>query len=67
MDVTEVVVLAKSTLNYWINAQEKSFDTFIGYMNQKDGIGHWRVPNADRIKINTDAVIFSNSCCYSFA
>nr|XP_017251820.1 PREDICTED: uncharacterized protein LOC108222412 isoform X3 [Daucus carota subsp. sativus]XP_017251821.1 PREDICTED: uncharacterized protein LOC108222412 isoform X3 [Daucus carota subsp. sativus] len=67
MDVTEVVVMAKSTLNHWINAQDKFFDSSLGYMTQDDGVERWRTPNVDTIKINTDAAIFETSCCYSFA
>lgn len=67
MDVNEVIMTAVSTLNQWVNAQDKSFDTFLGYMTSEDGIEQLRAPNADTIKNNTDATIFKTSHCYSFA
>lgn len=67
MDVTDVVLIAKSTLDKWINAQDKSFDTFLGFMTLEDGVGRWKTPNVNMIKINMDTAIFKESNYCSFA
>lgn len=36
-------------------------------MTQEDGAVHWVLPKEGTVKVNTDAAIFSESNCYSFA
>ncbi|XP_074378563.1 uncharacterized protein LOC141720107 [Apium graveolens] len=67
MEVAEAVVLAKSSLNQWLSAQNKLFDTSLGYLTQVDGDERWKVPDDNTIKINTDAAIFEASKCFSYS
>lgn len=66
-EITEVVVSTTSVLNHWISVQDKTFDNFLGFMTQDDGAEHWKAPNVDKIKVNTDAAIFETSNCYSYS
>ncbi|KAL8091728.1 hypothetical protein AgCh_034114 [Apium graveolens] len=61
-----VVVSAKLTLSQWWSAQDKSFDNFLGFMTQADGKEHWKCPEIGRLKVNTDAAIFSDPNRYSY-
>ncbi|XP_074356412.1 uncharacterized protein LOC141696125 [Apium graveolens] len=66
-EFSEVCKSAKLFLNQWKNAQDKSFNHFIGFMNQEDGNVHWEHPQEGTVKINVDAVIFENSASYCVA
>ena len=37
------------------SAQDKSFDSFLGFMTQEDGAEHWKLPTEGTVKVNTDA------------
>ncbi|XP_062112948.1 uncharacterized protein LOC133824099 [Humulus lupulus] len=39
-EVDEVIVLAKTVLNQWISAQDRSFDLSMGLVTQTDGSEH---------------------------
>lgn len=67
MEVAEVVVLANYSLNQWLSAQNKLFDTSLGYLTQVDGDERQKVPDENTIKINTDAAIFETSNCFSYS
>lgn len=67
LEVLEVVESAKTVLNQWRSVQDKSLDNFLGYMSQDDGHEHWKLPQYDRVKINSDAAIFEHDNCYSHA
>ncbi|KAL8149999.1 hypothetical protein AgCh_006858 [Apium graveolens] len=67
MEVFEVVESATTVLNQWRSVQDKSFDNFLGYMSQDDGHEHWKLPQSDKVKINSDAAIFEHDNCYSHA
>lgn len=56
-----------SILDHWKSAQDKIFDPFLSHMNHEDGHEHWQLPTLNRIKINTDAAIFTASNCYNHA
>lgn len=66
-EFSEVCKSAKLQLNQWKNAQDKSFDNFLGFMSQEDGKERWECPQEGTIKINVDATLFetSNTYCYS--
>ncbi|XP_074362809.1 uncharacterized protein LOC141718821 [Apium graveolens] len=66
---SEVCRSAKALLNQWQNAQDKSFDNFLGFMNQEDGKERWEQPHEGTVKINVDAAIFENfnTYCWSMA
>lgn len=53
-------------LNQWKSAQGRSFDNFLGFMTQADGIEHWRKPPEGSIKININAAFFEDSNCYCY-
>lgn len=67
LQVSEVVESAKSVLDQWRSVQDNSFDIYLGHMTQDDGHEHWRLPQYNRIKVNTDAAIFESSNKYSYA
>lgn len=67
MEVAEVVILAQSSLSQWSNAQDKHFDTSLGYMTQAYRTEHWQTPEVNTFKINADAAIFETSQCFSYA
>ncbi|XP_074327492.1 uncharacterized protein LOC141665405 [Apium graveolens] len=43
-EYSDVCKLAKLLLNQWKNAQDKSFDHFLGFMGQEDGKERWEYP-----------------------
>ncbi|KAL8118188.1 hypothetical protein AgCh_015911 [Apium graveolens] len=45
----------------------KTFDASLGFMTPEDGRVAWQAPTYDRIKVNTDATIFSSLHRYSHA
>lgn len=45
----------------------KTFDASLGFMTPEDGRVAWQAPTYDRIKVNTDAALFSNLHRYSHA
>lgn len=65
--VSNVVESASMVLNQWQIAQDKSFVNHLSFMTQDDGFEHWRLPMANRVKVNVDAAIFEASNRYSFA
>uniref|UniRef100_A0A803NML8 Uncharacterized protein n=1 Tax=Cannabis sativa TaxID=3483 RepID=A0A803NML8_CANSA len=65
--VREVVTLATTVLNQWHSARDKIQDTSLGFLNSKDSDEHWRIPNVETIKVNTDAAIFEQSQCFSYS
>ncbi|XP_074363041.1 uncharacterized protein LOC141703396 [Apium graveolens] len=54
MEASEVISSANICLNQWKNAQDKSFDNFLGFMTQADGKERWEPPQLGEVKINTD-------------
>lgn len=67
MAVTEVVDSALLSLNQLKSAQDRSFDSSLGFMTQADGHEHWEQPLQGTVKINNDAAIFDNLGCYSYS
>lgn len=67
IDINEVMHFAYSVLSQWISAQDKTFNSFLGFMSQEDGHEHWNLPTRAKIKINTDAALFEESSQYSYA
>ncbi|KAL8131971.1 hypothetical protein AgCh_007755 [Apium graveolens] len=63
-EYSDVCKLAKLLLNQWKNAQDKSFDHFLGFMGQEDGKERWEYPQEGKVKFNVDAAIFENSSTY---
>uniref|UniRef100_A0A803QFT1 Reverse transcriptase domain-containing protein n=1 Tax=Cannabis sativa TaxID=3483 RepID=A0A803QFT1_CANSA len=67
VEVADVLVLTRTTLNQWIYAQDRQFDPSFGLMNSEDGNEHWQVPKENTIKINTDVAIFESTTRYSYS
>lgn len=67
MEPSEVVISANSVLNQWKSVQDRTFDRFLGYISQDDGDEHWHPPLTNSVKVNSDAAIFKDSNCYSYA
>lgn len=67
MEFTEVLESTFLVLKQWQFAQDRSFDNFLGFMAQADGMEQWERPNADIIKVNTDVALFENSNSYSYS
>lgn len=61
-----VVESAQLIFNQWYSAQDKSFDNYLRFMTQLDGMEHWKQPKERTVKINTDAAIFTYSNRYSY-
>lgn len=55
--ISEVLISVSSVFN-WTSVQNKSYDSFLWFMTDEDGIEHWKAPNENKIKINVDAAIF---------
>lgn len=62
----DVVESAKLAFRQWQSAQDKQFYSLLGFMSHEDGDEHWSLPLENKSKVNTDAVIFLSSSCYSF-
>lgn len=58
---TNLVESAILVLNKWQGAQDRSFDLSFGFMTQSDGAEHWKQPNENTVKVNTDAALFEDS------
>lgn len=58
MEVPEIVESPKLILNQWKNAQDNSFDIFLGYMSQKDGDEYWSVLDVNKVQVNTEVTLF---------
>lgn len=67
MEAAEVIVSARTLLYQWKNAQDKVFDTSLGFMTQVDGAEHWSVLTEDMIKVNNEATLFEASHYFSYA
>lgn len=69
MESSEVLVVVSANLcfNQWKSAQDKTFDSYLGFMTQADGNEHWELPTEGKVKINTDAAIFDESRRFSYA
>lgn len=67
MEFTEVVELAFLGLQQCQTAQDRSFDNFLGFMTQVEGMEQWKCPNNGIIKVNIVAVIFEDSDSYSYS
>ncbi|KAM6566917.1 hypothetical protein CsatA_026045 [Cannabis sativa] len=65
--VGDVVVLAKTVLDQWKSAQEKTFEASSELQISDVGYECWRTPTDDTIKVNTDAAIFSHTNCLCFS
>ncbi|KAL8104689.1 hypothetical protein AgCh_028771 [Apium graveolens] len=63
----DIVSSALRVLSNWESAQDKSVDITVGFLTQTDGEVHWKQPQAETVKVNTDAALFENSNCYSYA
>ena len=59
LEVEDIVMSAKVVLNQWHSAQHKSFDHYLGLMTQDDGDDCWIAPKVSKVKVNTDAALFS--------
>ncbi|KAL8112588.1 hypothetical protein AgCh_020058 [Apium graveolens] len=66
-DYEEILKSGVQVLNNWESAQDKSFDSTIGFLTQPDGGVHWRQPHQGAVKVNTYATIFEESNYYSYA
>nr|XP_017221408.1 PREDICTED: uncharacterized protein LOC108198150 [Daucus carota subsp. sativus] len=66
-EFVEVVASTIQVLDHWKNAQDRSYDSSFGFMNPTDGDMHWKQPQEGMIKVNTDAALFEDSNCYSYA
>lgn len=64
---TDLVQSAFSVLNQWKSVQDRTFDRFLGHMTNEDGAEHWSLPMPGRVKVNTDAAIFEDTTCFSYA
>ncbi|XP_030477862.2 uncharacterized protein LOC115694899 [Cannabis sativa] len=67
VEVKDAVVLARTVLNQWLYAEDKTFDPSLGLLFPEDGNENWTLPNVDTIKINIDVAIFSSTNCYSYS
>uniref|UniRef100_A0A803NFH5 RNase H type-1 domain-containing protein n=1 Tax=Cannabis sativa TaxID=3483 RepID=A0A803NFH5_CANSA len=67
VEVANVLVLTRTTLNQWNYAQDRQFDLSFGLMNPEDGNDHWQAPKENTIKINMDATIFESTTRYSYS
>lgn len=67
LEVDDVVMSANVVLNQWQCAQDKFFNHYLCLMTQEDGDERWVAPKDNKVKVNTDAAIFSSTNCYSFA
>lgn len=67
LTTTEMVQSALSVLNQWQFVQDKTFDNSLGHMLPEDGRASWQAPMRNRVKVNTDASLFSNLNKYSHA
>uniref|UniRef100_A0A803Q0U5 Reverse transcriptase domain-containing protein n=1 Tax=Cannabis sativa TaxID=3483 RepID=A0A803Q0U5_CANSA len=65
--VCDVVVLARTVLDQWKSAQEKTFEVSSELQTSDVGYERWRTPIDDMIKVNTDAAIFAHTNCYNFS
>lgn len=54
-------------LNQWQQAQDRTFNNFLGHMTIADGQELWTLPQENKIKVNSDAAIFELSNYFSFA
>lgn len=62
-----MVESALSVLNQWKSVQDRTFDRFLGFMSLEDGDEHWSLPSSNSVKVNSDAAIFRETSCYSYA
>lgn len=67
MEISEVLALARVVLSEWQEAQDKHFDKSWSLLAPDDGNEHWTLPKINNIKVNTDAAIFQDDNCYSYA
>lgn len=67
VDISEVVVVAKSVLAQWQAAQDRNFDLSLNLADVSDGATRWLTPTGNTIKINSDAALFAQSGCFSMA
>ncbi|KAM6575627.1 uncharacterized protein LOC133039781 [Cannabis sativa] len=58
INVSAIVVSAKSYLDQWQNAQKTQIETSWTTLQSYDGVEHWIKPEVNSIKINVDASIF---------
>lgn len=58
LETHAVISLDRGTLLQWQSAQNKSFDSSLGYMHVQDGLVKWRCPPLGFSKFNTDAALF---------
>ena len=61
------VMSANVVLNQWHSTEDKFSDHYLGLMTQEDGDERWVAPKDNKVKVNTDAALFSSTNCYSFA
>ncbi|XP_074376412.1 uncharacterized protein LOC141717970 [Apium graveolens] len=65
--VSEVLNTTLSVLNQWRFVKDKTFDHTLGLLNLEDGRTKWQAPSMNRVKVNTDAVLFDNPSRYCHA
>lgn len=63
----EVVNSTLSFLNKWRVVQDKTYDSFFGFMTLEDGQEQWHLPSKNNVNINIDATIFEDPRRYSYA
>lgn len=63
----DIVISTLQVLNKWESAQDKTFDNTVGFLIQTDGAVCWEQPHVGQVKVNTDAALFTDSNCYSYA
>lgn len=67
MEVREVVESSKLSFKQCHNAQDKSFDMTMCFINPVDGADHWRKSEDNKLKVNVDAAVFNSSNLYSYS
>ncbi|KAL1833637.1 hypothetical protein ACET3Z_003288 [Daucus carota] len=67
LSAMEVIQSALSVLNQWQFVQDKTFDNSLGYILPEDGRVTWQAPMHNRVRINTDAALFSDTNRFSHA
>lgn len=67
MHVDEVIRVARSTLDQWLEAQKKNFIPSVVTVYAMEGSELWTKPVGETIKINVDAALFNEDNRYGYA
>ncbi|XP_062114633.1 uncharacterized protein LOC133825746 [Humulus lupulus] len=65
--IQEILYVADCSLQNWIQAQDKELTPMPSFLSGEDGVSSWKKPPVGKLKINTDAAMFIDSQCFSFA